>query len=211
MSSWQVMKILYLKWRSYHQLVADHQGFLQINPFPPLPQVSRFTAIFYSIKRGLITKDLKYQSIFRVPLLKPCNSSITSFEKLIALFTKPPSTDLIHGLRDFQELSQAKSWNGQELWTYFELDSEEATHCHLICCVYIKGHVEMVDTKDQNNAIVYCVCYVVCQHCWYLCLWLLHTTVYRVMRCENSTLLCIQWPQILYIYVNTVDIRHKYF
>ena len=34
--------------------------------------------------------------------------------------------------------------------TYFELDSEEATHCdhcHLICCVYIKGHVEMVNTK----------------------------------------------------------------
>ena len=34
--------------------------------------------------------------------------------------------------------------------TYFKLDSEEATHCdhcHLICCVYIKGHVEMVDTK----------------------------------------------------------------
>ena len=42
--------------------------------------------------------------------------------------------------------------------TYFELDSEEATHCdhcHLICCVYIKGHVKMVDTKDQSNAIVY--------------------------------------------------------
>ena len=42
--------------------------------------------------------------------------------------------------------------------TYFELDSEEATHCHhchLICCVYIKGHVETVKTKDQRNAIVY--------------------------------------------------------
>ena len=39
--------------------------------------------------------------------------------------------------------------------TYFELDSEEATHCHhchLICCVYIKG---LVNTKDQSNA---CVC-----------------------------------------------------
>ena len=41
--------------------------------------------------------------------------------------------------------------------TYFELDSEEATHCHLICCVYIKGHVKTVDTKDQSNAIVYWV------------------------------------------------------
>ena len=28
-------------------------------------------------------------------------------------------------------------------------------HCHLICCVSIKGHVGMVNTKDQNNAIVY--------------------------------------------------------
>ena len=39
--------------------------------------------------------------------------------------------------------------------TYFELDTEEATHCHhchLICCVYIKG---LVNTKDQSNA---CMC-----------------------------------------------------
>ena len=43
--------------------------------------------------------------------------------------------------------------------TYFELDSEEATHCHFICCVYIKGHVKMVNTKGQSNAIMYCVCY----------------------------------------------------
>ena len=66
--------------------------------------------------------------------------------------------------------------------TYFKLDSEEATHCHLICCVYIKGNVKTVDTKDQSNAIVYgmfvdtvdtkikackCIeCYV-CQDCWY--------------------------------------------
>ena len=26
------------------------------------------------------------------------------------------------------------------------------------------------------------------------CLWLLHNTVYRVMKCQNSTLLCIKWP-----------------
>ena len=69
--------------------------------------------------------------------------------------------------------------------------------------MYINGHVKTVDTKDQSNAIVYCVCYVVCRHCWYehqsmqciecsicrhcqhWCLWLLHNTVYRVMRCEN--------------------------
>ena len=39
--------------------------------------------------------------------------------------------------------------------TYFELDSEEATHCHhcrLISCVYIKG---LVNTKGQSNA---CIC-----------------------------------------------------
>ena len=39
--------------------------------------------------------------------------------------------------------------------TYFELDTEEATHCHhchLISCVYIKG---LVNTKDQSNA---CMC-----------------------------------------------------
>ena len=70
----------------------------------------------------------------------------------------------------------------------------------------------MVNTKDQSNAIVYCVCCVICWHCWHedqsmqciecyvsqycwqWCLWLLHNTVYRVMRCENCTLLCIKWP-----------------
>ena len=39
--------------------------------------------------------------------------------------------------------------------TYFELDSEEATHCHhchLISCVYIKG---LVNTKDQSNACMF--------------------------------------------------------
>ena len=31
--------------------------------------------------------------------------------------------------------------------------------------MYIKGHVEVVDTKDESNAIVYCVYYVDCQQC----------------------------------------------
>ena len=31
--------------------------------------------------------------------------------------------------------------------------------------MYIKGHVEMVNTKDQSNAIVNCICYVVCRQC----------------------------------------------
>ena len=82
----------------------------------------------------------------------------------------------------------------------------KATHCHLICCVYIKGHVEMVDAKDQSNAIVYCR--VSClstlsiqrsKHAmhWMLCLSRLsiHTLVFvaltqhliqSTMRCENS-------------------------
>ena len=92
--------------------------------------------------------------------------------------------------------------------TYFEL--AHCYHCHLICCVYIKGQVEMVDSKDQSNAIVYCVWYVFCQHCWHKdqnmqcielcilcclltlsirrhwCLWLLHNTVYTVI----TSLLC---------------------
>ena len=42
--------------------------------------------------------------------------------------------------------------------TYLELDSEEATHCDHCHLIYIKGHVKTVDTKDQSNAIVYCVC-----------------------------------------------------
>ena len=88
--------------------------------------------------------------------------------------------------------------------------------------MYIKGHVETVDTKDQSNAIVYWVWHVVCidsvnidsiewfanyvdmkikacnalnavcRHCLHWCLWLLHNTVYRLMRCENCTLLCIK-------------------
>ena len=45
--------------------------------------------------------------------------------------------------------------------TYFELDSEEATHCDHCQIIYIKGHVETVDTKDQSIAIVYCVWYLV--------------------------------------------------
>ena len=34
--------------------------------------------------------------------------------------------------------------------TYFELNSEEATHCHLICCVYIKGHVSIQMIKAMH-------------------------------------------------------------
>ena len=81
--------------------------------------------------------------------------------------------------------------------------------------MYIKGNVETVDTKDQSNAIVYgmfvdtvdtkikarnalnamfvetvdtLVFVALTQH-----------LIQSTMRCENSTLLCIQWPQILYM------------
>ena len=73
--------------------------------------------------------------------------------------------------------------------TYSELDSEEATHCdhcHLICCAYIKGHVKMVNTKDALDAMF--VDTVDTGVCGFL-----HNTLYRVMRCENCTLLCIKW------------------
>ena len=42
----------------------------------------------------------------------------------------------------FFELQLTLNYNLNYSETYFELDSEEATHCdhcHLICCVYIKG------------------------------------------------------------------------
>ena len=39
-------------------------------------------------------------------------------------------------------------------------------HCNLNVH-YCKGHVETADTKDQSNAIVYWVWYLVCRHCRY--------------------------------------------
>ena len=73
----------------------------------------------------------------------PCNSNFhQNFELEIIL-------DYFFEL----QLTSNKSLNYSE--TYFELDSEEATHCQIICCVYIQGHVETVNTKDQSNAIVY--------------------------------------------------------
>ena len=42
-----------------------------------------------------------------------------------------------------------------QVYTYFKLDSEEATHCHhcqLISCMYIKG---LVNTNDESNV---CMC-----------------------------------------------------
>ena len=101
--------------------------------------------------------------------------------------------------------------------TYFELDSEEATHCnhcHLISCVFIKGHMSIHCTKDQSNA---CMCEndvelvkrslnsFNCYSCyssrksWKWCLRLLHNTAYRVTQFVThvkrvESVLSIQWP-----------------
>ena len=74
----------------------------------------------------------------------------------------------------------------------------------------------MVDTKDQSNAIVYWVAYLVCRHgrhedqstqyiecyacrhCQHWCLWLLHNTLYRVLWGVDSvdidSIECIRDP-----------------
>ena len=101
--------------------------------------------------------------------------------------------------------------------TYFELDSEEASHCHhchLISCVYIKGHMSIHCTKDQSNA---CMCEndvegvkrslnsFNCYSCYSSrksrkwCLWLLRNTAYRVTQFVThveraESVLYIQWP-----------------
>ena len=55
--------------------------------------------------------------------------------------------------------------------------------------MYIKGHVETVDTKDQSNAIMYCVCYVVC--------WLLTQKSKHAMH----------WIVYAMLFVDTVDTK----
>ena len=86
--------------------------------------------------------------------------------------------------------------------TYFELDSEEATHYHLsdVC----KGQVETVNTKDQSNAIVYGIFVDTVNMKIKVCnalnamfvetvdtlvfVVLTHDLMQSTMRCENSTL-----------------------
>ena len=92
--------------------------------------------------------------------------------------------------------------------TYFKLDSEEATHCdhcHLICCVNIKGHVEMVDTKDQSNAIVYWVWYFVCWHCRYKDQSMQGIECYICRHCRYKTRISNAFNAI---YVDTIDTKH---
>ena len=81
--------------------------------------------------------------------------------------------------------------------------------------MYIKGNVETVDTKDQSNATVYGM-YVVTVNTKIkaynalnamfvetvdilVFVALTQHLIQSTMRCENSTVLCIQWPQILYM------------
>ena len=85
----------------------------------------------------------------------------------------------------------------------------------------------MVDTKDQSKAIVYCVWFLVCQHCryedqsmqcieCYVCqtvdtlvfVALTQHLIQTTMRCENSTLLCIKWHVTLIF--NLFSIHKKF-
>ena len=66
----------------------------------------------------------------------------------------------------------------------------------------------MVDTKAQSNAIVYLYAMLFVNTVDTGVCGSYTTTVYRVMRCENSTLYTVASNTI---YVDTVDIRPKYF
>ena len=101
--------------------------------------------------------------------------------------------------------------------TYFELDREEATHCHhchLISFVYIKGHMSIHCTKDQSNECMSendvegvkrslnsfnCYSCYWSRKSWKWCLQLLRNTAYRVTQFVThvkrvESVLCIQWP-----------------
>ena len=69
---------------------------------------------------------------------------------------------------------------------------------YIVVRMYIKVHVETVDTKDQSSAIVYCVCYVVCQQCRHTQRKLLGWLLKKVMG-RNEL-------EILMPSVNSVDI-----
>ena len=58
--------------------------------------------------------------------------------------------------------------------------------------MYINGHVETVDTKDQSNAIVYGMFVDTVDTQVFVAL--TQHPIQSTMRCENSTLLCIKWP-----------------
>ena len=99
--------------------------------------------------------------------------------------------------------------------TYFKLDSKEATncdHCHLICCVYIKGHISIQykwskcvcveGVKRSFNSLNSFNCYSCysSRKSWKWCLWLLRNTAYRVLllnlllcqKGQKCQILCIQ-------------------
>ena len=87
--------------------------------------------------------------------------------------------------------------------TYFELDSEEVTHCHhchLISCVYIKG---LVNTKDQSNA---CMCEMMSKESKEALIGTHVTHVERVKRfhyVHNIYLMLCQKGQKIMLYVET--------
>ena len=135
----------------------------------------------------------------------PCNSNFHQNFKLEISLNENFKLEIT--LDYFFKLQLTLNWSLNYSEPYFELDSEEATHCRLICCVYIKGHVETVNTKDQSNAIVYWVWYLVCRHCWYkdqskqamhlmLCLSTLSTLVFVALTQHLMQVwkFCIKWP-----------------
>ena len=79
--------------------------------------------------------------------------------------------------------------------------------------MYIKGHVETVYTKDQSNAIVYWVWYLVCGHCRYKgskqCYWVLSMvsclSTVSIQRIK-AMLLCFEYG---ILFVDTVDTKDQ--
>ena len=89
--------------------------------------------------------------------------------------------------------------------TCFELDNEEATHCHhchLISCVYIKG---LVNTKDQSNA---CMCEMMSKGLKEALTILIDTHVTHVERVKR---LCYVETRDIHIFGhNFLSIRKKF-
>ena len=59
----------------------------------------------------------------------------------------------------------------------------------VVCTLKGVGTCRDSQCKESKHAMHWMYVFWHCQH-W--CLWLIHNTVYKVIRCENSTLLCIR-------------------
>ena len=73
-------------------------------------------------------------------------------------------------------------------------------HCVLcMLCLFVDTVNTKIKTHNALNAM-----FVDCQH-W--CLWLLHNTVYRVMRCENSTMY-LKFEKLCMLYMSTQSMQN---